>query len=138
MFAQRLTPTVISNAGDVMKAGNFSIEWTLGELAVETFKNGNSTLTQGFHQGQIIITKTHDAELSGYKIYPNPTIENLIIENSNNDAAYELISGGGALIQRSSLLNGINQIQMQQLPAGNYMLQLIQGDKHQTYKIVKN
>lgn len=48
--AQSLTPQVISSAGDFYQGSNVSLSWTLGEIATETYDNGNIVLTQGFQQ----------------------------------------------------------------------------------------
>ena len=50
LLSQQLTPTVLSSAGDVQTNGNVSLSWTLGEVATETYDNGNIILTQGFQQ----------------------------------------------------------------------------------------
>jgi hypothetical protein len=50
VFSQALSPIVVSSAGDHSTTTSVSLNWTLGELATETFSNGSYTLTQGFHQ----------------------------------------------------------------------------------------
>ena len=45
-----LSPTVIASAGNYAEAGNISLSWTLGEIAVSTLSGGNLILTQGFQQ----------------------------------------------------------------------------------------
>jgi len=50
LFAQTLSPTVISSGGGYSTGSTVSLSWTLGELATETFINGSYILTQGFQQ----------------------------------------------------------------------------------------
>lgn len=50
ILAQSVSPQVVSSAGDYYDNGNISLSWTLGEIATETFSNGNIMLTQGFQQ----------------------------------------------------------------------------------------
>ena len=50
LSGQSLTPEVVSSSGDYFEGANASLSWTLGELATETFDNGNNILTQGFQQ----------------------------------------------------------------------------------------
>lgn len=50
MMAQSVSPEVVSSAGDYYENGNVSLSWTLGEIATETYTNGNVILTQGFQQ----------------------------------------------------------------------------------------
>lgn len=48
--AQSLSPTVVSSSGGYFTGAGTSLSWTLGEIATETFGNGNNILTQGFQQ----------------------------------------------------------------------------------------
>jgi hypothetical protein len=41
---------VVASSGDHFEGTNASISWTLGEIATETYSNGNIILTQGFQQ----------------------------------------------------------------------------------------
>ncbi|MEZ5082109.1 MAG: hypothetical protein R2750_01450 [Bacteroidales bacterium] len=50
IYAQSVSPEVISSAGDYYEGTNVSLSWTLGEIATETYTNGNVILTQGFQQ----------------------------------------------------------------------------------------
>lgn len=50
MMAQSVSPEVVSASGDYFDNGNVSLSWTLGEIATETYSNGNVILTQGFQQ----------------------------------------------------------------------------------------
>ena len=70
--AQKITPTVIANAGNVVKNATHSIEWTLGEFMTETLKNNNGSITQGFHQANLLFVAVDDAEIAGLEVFPNP------------------------------------------------------------------
>ncbi|NND93864.1 MAG: T9SS type A sorting domain-containing protein [Flavobacteriales bacterium] len=48
--AQTFDRQVFSSNGGYATNGNLSLEWTLGEIAVKTYTNGNLIVTQGFHQ----------------------------------------------------------------------------------------
>ncbi len=48
--AQSVSPEVTTSAGDYYYNGNISLSWSLGEIATETYSNGNVILTQGFQQ----------------------------------------------------------------------------------------
>jgi len=48
--AQSVSPEVVASAGDYFEGINASLSWTLGEIATETYSNGNIILTQGFQQ----------------------------------------------------------------------------------------
>ncbi|MBN3035923.1 MAG: hypothetical protein JW861_10085 [Bacteroidales bacterium] len=55
--SQSIERSVVASAGDYFAGANATLEWTLGEIATETFAAGNIILTQGFQQPvQVIIT----------------------------------------------------------------------------------
>src|ERR1044071_8112875 len=80
--AQDLDQNVIASAGGVDKTSKISLEWTLGEFAVETITTAKNLYTQGFHQPILTVKSyystpkaesSHDI-LSMYKVSlaPNP------------------------------------------------------------------
>lgn len=50
IYAQSVSPEVVTSSGDYYENANVSLSWTLGEIATETYTNGNVILTQGFQQ----------------------------------------------------------------------------------------
>lgn len=48
--SQTIDREVVASSGDYFAGPNSSISWTVGEIATETFTNGNFILTQGFQQ----------------------------------------------------------------------------------------
>lgn len=82
--AQFLSSDLIASSGDFFKNANAQIEFTIGDLAVETYKN-NGYLTQGFIQGSsVMIASVNDYESSNLSqfifCYQNPTNDNINIE----------------------------------------------------------
>jgi hypothetical protein len=55
LFSQSIERSVFASSGDYFEGANISLSWTLGEIATETFTNGNTILTQGFQQPTILI-----------------------------------------------------------------------------------
>ena len=49
-LGQVATPSVVSSSGDSYSNGGIMMDYTLGEIVVETYTNSNIILTQGFHQ----------------------------------------------------------------------------------------
>ena len=82
-FAQ--AQSVISAAGDRSQNGKISLDWTLGEPAVETIQTNKRNFTQGFHQPLII--KKIQPMVPGipnlpdylFTIAPNPVISELTV-----------------------------------------------------------
>lgn len=77
-FSQQLSPSVVASGGDVSRSATISLEWTLGEFAVESVSSDRSLYTQGFHQPYLQVKEIHTAtaatEMTDYKITiaPNP------------------------------------------------------------------
>lgn len=71
--AQNLAPTVVNASGGVIQNSAYSLEWSLGEVAVSTLSSPANLLTQGFLQPQASLVGT--AELfdeSRFQAFPNP------------------------------------------------------------------
>lgn len=79
-----LSPSVIASAGNYSEAGNISLSWTLGEIAVSTLTEGNLILTQGFQQSYLDGGDTTGIDLNpiDWQIlaYPNPVRDELKIQ----------------------------------------------------------
>jgi hypothetical protein len=77
-FAQTTSPQVIASSGWFTSAGGYSLSQTIGEMAmVQTFSQGNTTLTQGFQQADKTNTAILDFTESGgaMDLFPNPAID---------------------------------------------------------------
>ncbi len=136
--AQSIAPQVVANAGEVMKASGFSLEWTLGELATETLSGGNSKITQGFHQGSFIVTSVSNPELDGLSVYPNPFYEKLVIENSKDRMIRISVTDlKGSEIHRQVTGMGNTTLDLGTCPAGVLILQIQSGEERSVFKIEK-
>jgi hypothetical protein len=146
-FSQEKNQSVIASAGDISKGGNVSLEWTLGELAVETAAGFDKIYTQGFHQ-PILITKLKPSNevVTGYtvSIYPNPvpSILNIYIQSIIDSKVYlKLLDVKGRLVYNNSTYSRDNsvKIDMRAFASGVYFLMVIgpSGVTIGTYKIVK-
>src|SRR4030042_2004098 len=99
---------VVTTSGGYAESTSAKVTWTIGEPITETIIGTNSILTQGFNQGDLIITLIKGPELPGLilKVFPNPTSDNLRIfigdtylENLN----YILIDMGGKVVSRNTI-----------------------------------
>ena len=55
IFGQVTSPTLITNSGGTFSNSSVIMDFSIGELAVQTLQN-NEILTQGFHQGDLKVT----------------------------------------------------------------------------------
>lgn len=74
--AQNNSPSVIASAGGIAKATTLTLEWTMGEYAVETLVSGDKMYTQGFNQPFLIYAYADknpvDQNLHTIEVSPNP------------------------------------------------------------------
>jgi len=127
--AQSLSSSVIGSAGENFNAPIGSLEWTLGEIMTETYKESMGYLTQGFHQPATIkITGLEDAEEENVFVYPNPAREVLYLKTiENGDYQFELFDlQGQKLISKktSSFGTQIHTMEVQQFSAAIYLLRI--------------
>ena len=134
-----LAPSVISSGGGHFDGDNFSISWTLGELAVTTLTGGDLILTQGFQQpfitGVGIAEKEMDWQIS---VYPNPVSDELRIR-------FDIPDPGDYFIEVQDVMGRLmSQEQHKQVTTGDvillktshytygvYFLRVFTGDRQQ-------
>ena len=139
IFGQVTTPTVITNSGGTFSNNSIIMDFSIGELAVQTLQN-NEILTQGFHQGDLTVSTSIENIAIKTKIYPNPTTNFLIIELEKNVNAELLVYDiNGKIV----IKNKLNEEQKKQLDfsfltQGNYFLHINIEDKQSVYQINKS
>jgi hypothetical protein len=147
--SQSLGPTIISPAGGSSLTPKYTIDWTMGEFAVETVFTNAKMYTQGFHQPLQIITTSAAAARTGveYNIStsPNPVLSilNFSVSSVKTVNVFVTIADVHGVIFKQykvSSANGSLQIDMSGLPAGTYTLTVRDGvAAHiiKTYQIIK-
>lgn len=142
VLAQKLTPQVTASAGDhFVLAGTASLDWTLGEVVVETFSQTPYILTQGFHQPDLgIVSSWHDPDIQvDIKAFPNPTSDWITVEtNDGLPRSVEMIDLTGRLLFRAPLYDN-QSLYLGDLPSGLYLLRVLDGKKIiKVFRIVKS
>jgi len=139
-FGQVTTPSVISTSGNSYNSGGVIMDYTLGEIVVETHINSTTILTQGFHQGVLNVTTSVDDFDIKTKIYPNPTTNFIIIELEKNVIADILVYDiNGKIVIKDKLRDEKQkQLDFSFLTQGNYLLHINIADKQSVYQINKS
>lgn len=120
--AQQLT----SSVGNSFKNTDLQVDFALGEIAIATFQQGNTQLSQGMmqptYQVSVTANETFDKAFS-LKAFPNPTNSWLQIE-TDFDAfeTYFVSDSQGKIVYQSSFQ--YQAIDLSFLPKGIYFLQL--------------
>lgn len=147
--AQTISPSILASAGGSDKTSTISLDWTMGEYAVETIFSADNMYTQGFNQPYLIITSSGSVAANDgvYKISiaPNPVLSvlNFSIASLHNIQVFVSVAdiAGRIFIQkiaRSSF--GNMQIDFKGLPAGTYNLIVREAGSLQiikTYQVIK-
>lgn len=141
--AQTLSPEVISSAGGKMQSASISLDWTLGEMAVTRWNTPNGFATEGFHQPVLQITLLPEYSSPKVSIAPNPvqsTLNVRVNEAPQKTLFAQLVDvKGRVLVQRTNLGLGNTELNLSNLPAGTYFLQVLQqnGKTLEAFKVVK-
>jgi hypothetical protein len=142
---------VISSQGETYSNTNGSIDFTVGEVVINTGSNGTNDLTQGFHQTNWNFLGLEDFAPDFHAtIFPNPTQDVLNIKTSVfENVTYTLYDAQGKLVLQNILSAEQTPIQVSQLAPGSYSLELIfenenkgplslaKGSKRKIFKLVK-
>lgn len=141
--AQVFQPDVISSSGAVTQRNNIILQWHLGELAIHTLKSHDHHITQGFGQGELVITRIEPLQRQPLQanVFPNP-VKNVLhidLELSDNQYTIQLFDMRGVLLQEGQSYGLQVSLDMSYLDPGIYFLK-IQKTWLQTasFKIVKN
>jgi len=132
---------VVSTQGDSYSNPNGSIDFTIGEVVINTGTDGTNNLTQGFHQTNWNFLGVEDFA-PNYEaiIFPNPTEDVLNIKTSMfENVTYTLYDGLGKLVMQDILSAEQTPIQVSQLAPGSYSLTLNNETQNlKTFKLIKH
>lgn len=131
---------VVSSQGETYSNANGSIDFTLGEVIINTGTDGTNDLTQGFHQTNWNFLGVEDfAPDYEATIFPNPTQDVLNIRASiYENVTYTLYDSQGKLVMQNLLSAAQTPIQVSQLAPGSYSLTLKNSTQNlKTFKLIK-
>ena len=139
---------VVATQGDSYSNASANIDFTIGEVIIDTGTDGTNDLTQGFHQTNWNFVGVEDfAPDYEASIFPNPTSDVLNIRTSSfENVTYTLYDAQGKLVMQNILSAEQTPIQVSQLAPGAYSLELIfeegskgslSSPKRKTFKLIK-
>ena len=131
---------VVSTQGESYSNASAKIDFTIGEVVINTGTDGTNDLTQGFHQTNWTFLGVEDFA-PNYEaiIFPNPTQEVLNIRTSMfENVTYTLYDAQGKLVMQNILSAEQTPIQVSQLAPGSYSLTLNNETQNlKTFKLIK-
>lgn len=117
---------VVSSQGDSYSNSSGSIDFTIGEVVINTVTNGTNDLTQGFHQTmwEFVGIDEFDANFV-VSIFPNPTQDVLTIQaTAFEDVTYILTDATGRIVMKDILSGELTPLDVSLFEAGTYNLSL--------------
>ena len=122
------------------------ISYTVGQLAFETTKNSNGSISQGVQQPfeiSVVLNNNDFPELNVNLIaYPNPTMNNInlnIKDIDKHNLYCQIIDINGKLLTETKITENETIIQMGNYVKATYILKVTQDSKPvKTFKIIKN
>ena len=147
--AQNTGLSILAPAGGLAKTSTLSLEWTLGEYAVESLISGGKMYTQGFNQPFLVFAvadeKPAAQNLYTVSIFPNPVLSilNFSINSSKKldvNVAVSDIQGRMYMHRSVTSLKGQLQLDFNGMPSGTYILSVRETISNQlikTYQIVR-
>ncbi|MEZ5024534.1 MAG: T9SS type A sorting domain-containing protein [Chitinophagales bacterium] len=128
LLAQEIKSNVISNGGKAVVSTDVILSYTIGEAIAAVKTNSQATLIQGFEQPEFdtLNVGINDNDLIiPIKIYPNPTIGPVYIMVEHPKQIEWMVTVYNIEAQQllaTSIFTGINEIWLNQYPAGAYAL----------------
>ena len=131
---------VVSTQGDSYSNGTANIDFTIGEVVINTGTDGTNDITQGFHQTNWNFLGVEDhAPSYEATIFPNPTSEVLNIRTSTfENVTYSLYDAQGKLVLQDKLSAEQTKIPVSNLATGSYSLILNNETQNlKTFRVIK-
>ena len=142
--SQTASPELICSGGESFENSTYQLDWSIGEIAIETYTQGSYTLTQGFHQNTYTVTEINRLPFSdiNIKVYPNPASDFITIENSEDlqkELSTELSDIQGKIYLNDKFSETKKQINLEAFSPGIYFLNIkSESVTIKTFKIIKN
>ena len=131
---------VVTTQGDSYSNASGNIDFTLGEVVINTGTDGTNDLTQGFHQTNwsFVSIVNHVPRYEAI-IFPNPTDDFLNIQSiSFKNVNYSLFDEMGKLVLNGTLYTEKTSLDVSKLQTGSYSLILNRSEnKLKTFNIIK-
>ena len=132
---------VVSTQGDSYSGAAGSIDFTIGEVVINTGTNGTNDITQGFHQTNWNFLSLDDF-VPDYSvaIFPNPVQNILNIQTENFEGvSYKMYDAAGRIVMEDVLTSNSTVLQVERLAPGKYSITLSKNsNKLKTFKLVKH
>ncbi len=139
-YTDGIAQEVITPSAGYFETPSISLNWTIGETAIETYINNNIMLTQGFNQANLTFVSSME-ELSAdicLTVYPNPVKDIFTIKAETDFSSQlkaEVYDLAGAKLISEDINQGNTLINTERLTTSEYILKIY--DNRQLIKSFK-
>ena len=135
--AQILSPEVVSSSGETFINNSTIVDFSIGEIVIETYTSSSKILTQGFNQPDLNGTDDIQELDINISLFPNPTNSDLNIILSKAINAKIIIKDvkGRVVFSEESKNQKQFSYNLDFLNPATYYLSIENGSKQNTYEI---
>ncbi|RYY55789.1 MAG: T9SS type A sorting domain-containing protein [Chitinophagaceae bacterium] len=135
--------SVVNSTGATISNPEFSLEYSIGEISIQTVGNGTGdgivTLTQGLLQPSVkLIDPACEVINDTVQFFPNPANRMLsVVSLYDWITGYHIYAADGKLVRVATFIN--NQIDLSNLASAVYFIKLFPGcnNKFRVLKVIK-
>ena len=136
---------VLTTSGGYIEIHEIQYAWSLGECLIHTISDGETNLTQGFHQSFSVVTTIEEKGTEGIcMVYPNPTSSSLYVKQTGGRKSpqhLKLVDPYGRVLVSKIIIDPSPEYEIDLSPyaEGLYILHLINQDTqyHHSIRIIK-
>ncbi len=142
--SQSIETELIGTSGETFANESMIVDWSMGEIATETFQFENYLLSQGFQQGRYEISSLVQGLETNFQVtvFPNPTSDYIKLKMKSAsafDIVAQIVNMQGKTLFLKESVKEEEIIDFSTSSIGSYILILRRGDAIvQSLKIVKN
>ena len=133
---------IVPMGGD-MEGSGVTISYTIGQIAVQSYGEGSTNISEGVQQPyeiQTIGIDNYPGITLSAMVYPNPTTSNLqlAISNEEFEGEVKVFDTNGKYLFSRKIKGSATEIPMSDLAAGTYFVNVLKGTQVlKSFKVVK-
>lgn len=133
---------IVPLGGDI-GGGNATVSYTIGQIAVQSYGEGSTSISEGVQQPyeiQTIGIDNYPGITLNAMVYPNPTTSNLqlAIRNEEFEGEVKVFDMNGKYLFSKKIEGDITEIPMSELATGTYFVSVLNGTQMlKSFKVVK-
>jgi hypothetical protein len=141
---QTIILQLVGTSGESIKNATYQLDFSIGEMLIETHENSQYMVTQGFHQGTYIVSAIEENPALSYqiKVYPNPVNDFIHLEIGTpitESIIFIVTDQNGKITHRARSNELLSLIDFSGYSNGIYFLTVMQKNHLlKSFKIIKN